>query len=194
MNRRLVTVLSTGLGIGLAVASTAQANDRFSRDGFNGNRFNDARITRAHREPVQLRVKLRLNGHGSVGLRRLISREHNIDTRGYDLRTVSVRSKQRRNACAELFIGQRSTGLRNLHEGVTRFDAPRVRGDAPWTLQVADARVREVRVVLVPKERRHFTQRDDRLNRSGFALNNSGRNGFTQPRVTTRRLGSRSFR
>ena len=194
MNRRLVTALSAVLGIGLAFASTAQANDRFSRDGFNTNRFNDARVARAHREPVQLRVKLRLNGHGSVGLRRLISREHNIDTRDYDLRTVSVRSKQRRDACAELYIGNRSTGVINLREGVTRFDAPRVRGEVPWTLQVADARVREVRVVLVPKERRHFTQRIDRSSRSGFALNNSGRNGFTQPRVTTRRLGSRSFR
>lgn len=180
-----LAIAATVLGTAVAIAGAAQANDSFPRTGSGYDNYHRAVTAKSYSEPVRLQVKYRLNGHGSVPLRRLIASKYNIDTRNYDLRSVSVRSKQRRDACADLQIGHRSSGSVYLREGVTRIDAPRARGEVPWTLHVADARVRQISVVLVPKHDLAYSDRG-RYN-SGYAFQSSGRTGFSRSGVTTRR-------
>lgn len=192
MKRRLTTILAVCLGSGLAIGSAAHANDSYSRAGFSADNYHSAVSNRFHREPLRLSVRVKLNGNGSLPLRRLISREHNIDTRNYDLRSVSVRSKQRRDACADLQVGHRSSGAVYLREGTTRIHAPSARGQVPWTLHVADARVRRISVELVPKQNRVLSDRRDPSYNSGY---NSGYAFNDRSRVTVRRIGrnSRAF-
>ena len=179
MKRRLTSAAAI-LGSAILFAPLAQADNSYSRSGYSYDNYHRVAAVKVQREPVRLKVKYRLNGDGSVPLRRLIQNEYNIDTRDYDLQRVSIRSKQRRDACVDLHVGHRTSGVRNLREGVTRIDAPRARGNAPWTLHFADARVREINVLLVPKQNVAYSDRGfkrDRGYNSGYAF---GGNGYSR--------------
>jgi hypothetical protein len=91
-------------------------------------------------------------------LKRLLRDQHGINPNDWRIRSVNVRHKSRREACADLTVGGRSTGPVYLRKGVTTLQAPRGSAHGGWLLGFENAKLRDVAVVLEPV-------RDGRLNR-----------------------------
>ncbi len=140
----------------LANSNLAYAGDYAS--AYHGSKYYDSNYA----QPLSLSLKVRLNGTTQVGLRNLIERRYNIDTRDYRIRSVSIGNKSRYGACAELVVGRRSTGPIDLRRGVTHMPMPGVRTRGRWMLNFENARVRRIRVDLEPIHHRFSDYRDDR--------------------------------
>lgn len=164
---KIKTVIA--LVLSLSLAGVAHAQRTYDRWGDSHHSNYGDRHDRY--QPIQLNLRYKANGSQRIPLRRLIQSQHNIDTRDYRIRTVTIRNKARYDACADLRVGDRSTGPVYLQRGITTLNAPRGRSDGRWMLQVDAARVRGISIVLEPK-RRHasFDRRDDRR----YAHNDQG--------------------
>lgn len=143
-----MTAISTfvTLMLGATLSTNVMARDWYAYDGYDddgySSYYDDA--------PIPLSMKIKINGQGRVGLRRLIERHHHIDTRNYRLRTVVVDNKATYPACAELSVGHRSSGVVDLQRGSTYIPVPRGSARGAWVLNVDAARLRRVHVELVP--------------------------------------------
>ncbi|MEM7219474.1 MAG: hypothetical protein AAF515_13995 [Pseudomonadota bacterium] len=165
--------------------------DRFDRSHVKSDRHRD-------RRPISVDLDVRTDGTARIPLRRLLETQHGIDTDRWQIREVSISNKERYGACAELRIGDRATGPVDLRRGTTRIRAPRGYGDGRWTLMTENARVRDIDVVLEPRnsyayERNPRDRRyDRRYDRDWEVI--GGRYGYWNDRLQ-RRLGTTlSFR
>lgn len=134
-------------------------NSRYSNrhnDSYRGGRHVD---TRHHRSgPITVRINYDANGDGQLRLKRLLRDQHGINPNDWRIRSVNVRHKSRREACADLTVGGRSTGPVYLRKGITTLQAPRGNANGGWVLGFENAKLRDVAVVLDPV-------RDNRANR-----------------------------
>ena len=120
----------------------------------------DSRYTQNHSGPITLRLNYDANGDGRISLRRLLERQHDINPDNWRIRSVNLRHKSKRVACADLSIGGRSTGPVYLRKGITTLHAPRGRTNGRWMLDYENIKLRDVAVTLEPI--RHYRQGDDR--------------------------------
>lgn len=185
--KALKTVTTRGLiagglfAAGVALSAPVLADDNSRRGAFDSSRdYNSARFDRrydsrydssykrsrhtsdrryADARPVTLRLRYDANGDGSIRLRRMLRNQHGIDSNDWRIRSVNIRNKTRRASCADLSVGGRSTGPVNLRRGITTIVAPRGRHDGRWVLNFENAKVRDVAVVLEPRNNRHATYR-----------------------------------
>ncbi len=152
-------MLAAALGFSVpTLADTDNERGRSSFDSFRPgsllqvserNRY-DSRLRARPADPVTIRLNFDANGDGRIRLKRMLRDQHGIDPNEWRIRSVNVRHKSRRDACADLTVGGRSTGPVNLRKGITTIVAPRGAGDGAWVLGFENAKVRDVAVVLEP--------------------------------------------
>ena len=157
------------LAAGAALSIPVLADDDYRRGAYDNSRDGySARYDRRHNSayqrgryansgqhgPVTVRLRYDANGSGNIALKRMLRDQHGIDTSDWRIRSVNIRNKSRRDACADLTVGGRSTGPVNLRRGITTIAAPRSRSDGRWVLGFENARVRDVAVVLEPRGNR----------------------------------------
>ncbi len=138
------------------------ANDN-ARDGNSarGERHSDSSSRRArhansrHARPITVRLRYDANGSGQIPLKRMLRDQHGIVPDDWRIRSVKVRNRTRRDARADLTVGGRTTGAVRLRRGITSIAAPRSRSDGRWVLGFDNAKVRDVAVILEPRNRRH---------------------------------------
>ncbi len=134
--KTLTNLIVLVIGLGMSLQASADRHGHY-RYGYTG-------------QPIELAMKARVNGDRQIRLRRLIESHHRIDTRNYLLRSVTIGNKARYPAAASLRVGRYATGFHGLHRGVTHINAPRSRARGPWILDIDQARVRWISVVLEP--------------------------------------------
>lgn len=122
--------------------------NRYNR-AYERNRHVDSRYR--HSGPVTVRLNYDANGDGQIGLKRMLKNQHGIDPNEWRIRSVNVRHKSRREACADLTVGGRSTGPVYLRKGITTIVAPRGDRDGRWVLGFENVKLRDVAVVLEPR-------------------------------------------
>lgn len=177
------------------IIQTAGYDDRYERRrNFRYNRRSNSRNEpRGHGDsryrntsPVTVRLNYDANGSGAIPLKRLLRDQHGINPNEWRLRSVNIRNRSRRDACADLSIGGRSTGVIDLRSGVTSISAPRTRSDGRWVLNYENAKVRDVAVILEPRGRAHNRRDDQRVGKyrplqrdSDSASRDRTRSGFS---------------
>ena len=115
------------------------------------NRHVDSQSRHRRSGPVTVRLNYDANGDGQIGLKRMLRSQHGIDPNEWRIRSVNVRHKSRREACADLTVGGRSTGPVYLRKGITTIVAPRGDRDGRWVLGFENVKLRDVAVVLEPR-------------------------------------------
>lgn len=133
-------------------------------NGYNSNHQRGRYANYSRQGPVTVRLNYDANGSGRISLRRMLRDQHGLDTSDWQIRSVRIRNKTRREACADLSVAGRSTGPVYLRRGITTIDAPRSRSDGRWVLGFENAKVRDVAVVLERKRDRHGKYRTQHRN------------------------------
>lgn len=172
----------------LAAGYNDRYNSRYDRRYDSAERYN-RHVDRRHgsQGPVTLRLYYDANGSGRIRLKRMLRDQHGINPDDWRIRSVNIRNKSRRDACADLTVGGRSTGPVYLRKGLTSISAPRSRSDGRWVLDFENAKVRDVAVILEPRHSNRgdrygkyrpldrndaYSSRDERdLRRRGYSSN-----------------------
>lgn len=140
------------------VSNLDDRHDRHDRNERRSNFRNDHRDRGDSRYrnngPVTVRLNYDANGSGTVSLKRLLRKQHGINSDEWRIRSVNVRNRSRGHAYANLSVGSRSTGAINLRRGTTSIQAPSNRSDGQWVLNFRNAKVRDVAVILEPRGQR----------------------------------------
>lgn len=171
-----ILLLSSVLAFSLPAAADDYVSDRAKPYGAErSDSRSDYHGARRQAHPVTLRVRVKGDGDGTIRLKRLLRHQHDIDTDDWRIRQVNVYSKGRRDACADLRVGNFSTGPVLLRRGVTRIQAPHSVRDGHWKLEVENARIREIAIVLEPKRGDYRNARYDRDYRYDRGYRDRGR-------------------
>ncbi len=102
-------------------------------------------------EVLRLDIPVRVRGDDRIALRRLVREAYGVNPRDYRLRKVVVTNRGNRHGAARLRIGDDYSRVTYLNPGKNHIRAPRGAQHGRWVLDVENARINKVRVVLEPR-------------------------------------------